>query len=168
LGKIGGQLLITALHMIENEYFIPHVQDRKGVVYANKLTREDEKISWSDSAWLTHCKIRALSPKPGAYFIDKQQNNIKIIRSSYKSGDDAYAYLEEMSSNAAHLPLRQQIDIEQYLQAPHGFVLNKMLATKCGDGGIIFPQILQRPGGKAMPVQDFILGYEIAVGEILR
>jgi methionyl-tRNA formyltransferase len=168
LAKIGGELLITSLHMIENQYFIPLVQDSKGVTYASKIIREDEKIHWTDSAWLIHCKIRSLSPKPGAYFSHTHQQDIKIIKSTYKSGDDAYSYLEEMAAYGDTLPKKQHIDIERYLQARPGLVLNKMLAIKCGDGGILFPQMLQRAGGKIIKVEDFILGYHIEVGEILN
>lgn len=168
LAKIGGELLITALHMIENQYFIPHIQDNKGITYANKIMREDEKIVWSQSAWVIHCQIRALSPKPGAYFTDGQQNNIKIISASYKSGDEAYSYLEEMNADAHKLPRKEQIDVEGYLQAPSGFVLNGLLAIKCGDGGILFPHTVQRPGGKVMSIRDFVLGYQIKAGEILH
>jgi len=49
---------------------LPRVkQSESGASYADKLTKEEAKVDWNDSAFNIDCKIRGMNPWPGAYFI---------------------------------------------------------------------------------------------------
>lgn len=76
--KIGGDLLIKTLDNIEE---LPRIkQSEEGVVYADKLTKEEGLVDWRESAFAIDCKVRGMNPWPGVYF-EHNSNVIKIIES---------------------------------------------------------------------------------------
>lgn len=76
--KIGGDLLIKTLDNI-NE--LPRIkQSEDGVMYAEKLTKEEGQVDWKESAYTIDCKVRGMNPWPGVYFVHND-NVIKIIES---------------------------------------------------------------------------------------
>lgn len=136
----GAQLLLKALEQIENGKAVYRKQSEEGVMYAKKITADEEKIDWNQSAIAVNCKIRALSPKPGAYFTYNGEI-IKIIVAEYD---------ESIMSDAAPAT-----------------VLDEMLTIACG-GGVLKPKLLQRQGRKMIYTDAFLRGFPIPKGEILN
>lgn len=69
LAQMGADLLIDTLRALEAGSIIPQPQDHALATYASPLTREDTIIRWSETAHRTWCRVRAMSPKPGAGFL---------------------------------------------------------------------------------------------------
>lgn len=82
LKNLGKDLLINTLP----EYFDNNLetisQDSKNLSYAKKITTEDRKIDFYSDVKKINNKIRAFSPKPGAWFLLGGER-IKIIECNY-------------------------------------------------------------------------------------
>jgi len=68
LASLGAQLIVQALADLFSNKLHPTPQPEVGATYANKLTREDGKIDWQQSATVLQRQIRALNPWPGCFF----------------------------------------------------------------------------------------------------
>lgn len=133
---IGADLLIKVLDNIDD--IKPVKQTDDGLVYANKLAKDEGKINWTEPAYDLDCKIRAFFPWPGSYFEYKGQN-IKILEACYE--------------NISH-------------SFEPGYVIDNQLSVACGSGVLKLIK-LQRPGKNPLLVKDFLMGSKISVGEIL-
>ena len=116
----------------------PRKQLEFGVTYADKLHKEEGKIIWNESVESIDRKIRAFAPWPGSYFEYKGEH-IKII---------------------------EAICIKKNISEAPGTVIDDQMSIAC-ESGIIKPQILQRPGKKAMPLKEMLNGFKIAKGTVL-
>ncbi len=67
LAEIGALALVEALTLMEETGLTPRPQDEAAASYAPKLTREEERLHWSQPAEAVARKIRAFDPKPGAW-----------------------------------------------------------------------------------------------------
>lgn len=67
LEEIGSKLLIETLPTILDGKSQPTPQVEEGITYAEKLTKEEAKINWDESAELINRKIRAFNPVPSAH-----------------------------------------------------------------------------------------------------
>ncbi|MFN7038919.1 MAG: methionyl-tRNA formyltransferase [Alphaproteobacteria bacterium] len=105
-------------------------QPSDGATYANKILKEEALINFQEDDILQiDRKIRALNP-PGAYF-EYNGERIKIFEAEF----------EEISHN----------------NTPSSIIDNKF--TIACKGGLLFPKTLQRPGKKAMKIEDFLRGF---------
>jgi methionyl-tRNA formyltransferase len=68
LAELGAELLIETLRALEQGAVTPQPQDHSLATYAPPITREQSFIYWQDTAQRTWCRVRAMSPKPGAGF----------------------------------------------------------------------------------------------------
>lgn len=68
LAELGAELLIETLHTLERGAVTPQPQNGSLATYAPPITREDSFIRWEDTARRTWCRVRAMSPRPGAGF----------------------------------------------------------------------------------------------------
>ena len=77
LAKMGAELLLIALAMIETGTLLPRRQDHLLATFAPRLGREDGLIRWQNDARSIVSLIRGLSPFPGAYtFLEGKQLKI--------------------------------------------------------------------------------------------
>lgn len=108
--------------------------------FCRKIKKEDAALDFHLSAQEIDRRLRAFTPWPGAYF-DHGPVRIKVGRASW-------------------LPVAAT--------AQPGTVLatGATLDVATG-GGILQIYELQRPGGRMLPVQEFLKGYRIEVGTIL-
>lgn len=65
--KIGAELLIETIQNIYNQKISATPQSTDNITYAHRWTKNDCKINFSESAHTTYNRIRACSPKPGAF-----------------------------------------------------------------------------------------------------
>lgn len=128
--NLGAELLIKTLADIDN--IIPIPQSEYGVTYAHKLTKEEGKINWHDTAYAIYCKIRGMNPWPGVYF-KYNDKMIKILEAEY---------------------LAQPHDFTP------GTIINKNLEIACGEG-ILSVKILQQEGKRALNTEEFLRGTNI-------
>ena len=68
LAQLGADLLIETLRGLEQDAISPQPQEHSLATYAPPITREDSLIRWEETAPRIWCRVRAMSPKPGAGF----------------------------------------------------------------------------------------------------
>lgn len=134
LAEKAGPLVLETLQGLADKTIMPVPQADTGVGYAKKITKEDCRIDWQQSAEKIYHQIMGLSPSPGAYFQDNDET-IKIFDASF-------------DSKAAGAP---------------GTVIDNKLGIACNPG-VLNPLILQRPGKKRMPLEELLRGFTIPAG----
>ncbi|MFK7967631.1 MAG: methionyl-tRNA formyltransferase [Rickettsiaceae bacterium] len=128
--QVGAQMLIQTLDNIDK--IKPFKQSEEGVLYAHKLSKEESKIDWNESAFVIDCKIRGMNPWPGVYF-EYQSKKIKIMEAEYINSDHKYD--------------------------PGSLLDNKtFFEVACGKG-ILRILKLQPEGKRIMNAQDYLLGF---------
>ncbi len=98
LARLGADLMVRALAALERGSLSLAPQPAAGVMYADKISKEETRIDWSKPARAVHDHIRGLSPFPGAWF-ELAGVRVKALRSTLASGsgmpgtvlDDAFA-----------------------------------------------------------------------------
>ncbi len=137
--QLGAELLVKTLDRLQAGDAIAPIKQVGEPTYAEKLCPEDELIDWYKDAKQVQCLIRALSPKPAAYFMYKKQK-IKIIAAEY-----------DLEANSAHAP---------------GTVVDDKLSIQCAKG-LLKPTLVQREGKKMIYTDAFLRGFPIEAGIIL-
>jgi methionyl-tRNA formyltransferase len=66
LAKLGAELLIETLEMMERGQLVPEPQDHDSATLAPILKKEDGIIDWSRPAAVIHARLRGFTPWPGA------------------------------------------------------------------------------------------------------
>src|SRR5438552_2512351 len=79
LAQLAPEALLEALQMLMKGNAQRTPQDNALATYAPKLTRDDGKIDWSESAEIIERKIRALNPWPGAFALDSEKSG-RVMR----------------------------------------------------------------------------------------
>ena len=73
LSQLGAKSLIKAMNNIFNGDISFQEQNHKEATYAKKISKEEAKINWNNSAKTILAKINGLNPNPGAWFKYKNQ-----------------------------------------------------------------------------------------------
>ncbi|NQY83122.1 MAG: methionyl-tRNA formyltransferase [Alphaproteobacteria bacterium] len=119
----------------------PQPQPVEGACYARMFTKSSLEIDFHQPAEAVANKIRAFTPKPGAWCRWNQKRlrlfSVKVF---------AQNTLKKVES---------------------GTILDKSLTIQTADG-MIQPKLLQLEGRKMMAISDFLLGQHIPVGTILK
>ncbi|MFK0275717.1 methionyl-tRNA formyltransferase [Ensifer sp. NPDC090286] len=137
LMQVGASLMREAMAKLEAGDLPLTVQAEEGVVYAQKISKTETRIDFARPARAVHDHIRGLSPFPGAWFeleIAGKPERIKVLNSEPASG-----------------------------AGEAGTVLDDNLTIACAEGAVRLTR-LQRAGGKALPVADFLRGTPVAPG----
>lgn len=137
LMQVGASLMREAMAKLEAGDLPLTIQAEDGVVYAQKISKTETRIDFTRPAREVHDHIRGLSPFPGAWFeleIAGKPERIKVLNSEPASGE-----------------------------AEAGTVLDDNLAIACAEGAVRLTR-LQRAGGKALGVADFLRGTPVAPG----
>ncbi len=108
-----------------------------GVTYAHKIEKAEALIDWSKSAAELDRHIRAFNPFPGAQALLRGQT-VKLWQAA---------------------PVPGQGEIGQILQ-----VDRQAIVVACGSGALAISE-LQKAGGKRLPVQQFLAGNPLQVGD---
>ena len=140
LAGLGAELMVRALHDLEQGALACWPQHDQGVAYAAKIEPGETRIDWSQPGREVHNKIRGLSPHPGAWFeveLNGKRERVKALRSTLAEG-----------------------------QGKPGTVLDDQLTIACGKGSVRLLQV-QRAGKRPMPVAEFRRGAELPVGSVL-
>jgi methionyl-tRNA formyltransferase len=138
LAAMGARLILQALEDLAAQRTTLQRQPTLGATYATKITRDDEHLDWRRAAIDLARQVRALSPRPGAWFaIDGDR--LKVLAAESGAG------------SSASVP---------------GEVLDDRLSVACGSGALRITR-LQRAGKAPMAVDDFLRGYRLPRGTVL-
>lgn len=143
LAVLAAQLAPRVLSGLADGSLTPVPQTEDGATYAAKITADDQRIDWSKPAAEVDCRIRGLSPAPGAW----------------------------CDADLGQGPLRLKLLFSELTNlrnpAPPGTLLDDQLAVACGDGRAVRLLKLQKPGGKPLDARDFLAGTPLAAGAVL-
>lgn len=131
LAKKGADDLLKTLKNLRDGKVIAKQQDNDLATFTKKITKEDEKIDFSKSAYEVSNKIRALNGLSGAYFEYKNEK-IKIFSAKI---------------------------IDENSDKKPGEIVNDKFVIQCGSAQIQ-PLLLQRPGKNPVKIEDFLRGFK--------
>ncbi|RWX76853.1 methionyl-tRNA formyltransferase [Neorhizobium lilium] len=134
---VGTHAMVEAMEKLEAGDLPLTPQPQDGAVYAAKIDKAETRIDFGKPAEAVHNHIRGLSPFPGAWFeaeINGRPERIKVLSSAVGEGS-----------------------------GEPGTVLDEALTVACGTGAVRLLR-LQRAGGKALAVSDFLRGTPIPKG----
>ena len=138
MAQRGGPLMVRALAGVAAGELADRPQPAEGVTYAAKLAPGDERIDWRRPAADLERQVRALAPRPGAWFVCAGER-IKVAAAA-------------LASPAGGDP---------------GVVLDDRLTVACGAGALGL-EILQRAGRKPLTAEEFLRGFAVPAGTRLE
>lgn len=138
--QTGAEVLIKTLRSIRDKKFNLTKQDDNLSTYAHKIKKEECEINWNSSVIEIDQKVRGLNGSIAAYFYYNEEK-IKVFA------------IETSEEN--HKPDNL------------GKIIDKAFWIGCKDGAIR-PILLQRPGKKAVSINDFLLGFKPQPGDSVR
>ena len=134
----GANLMLKCLDDIEkNKKVIATPQASEGMIYAEKIDKEEGKLNFNDSIEKIYNTIRAIGLLTGTYF-EYNGERIKILKATIQ---------------------KSLTEKEKELQNGEIIITKNALIIKCSDG-LLKPLILQREGKKALEVTEFIKGFK--------
>ncbi len=133
LAESGAEILVKTLKTIQNNNFSLTKQNGELATYAKKIEKSECEIDWNESVEKIIQKIRGLSGSIGAFF-SYNGEKIKIFSA--------------------------EIIAENSSEYNAGKILDKDFSIQCGKG-VLRPLILQRPGKKAMSLEEFLRGFNL-------
>ena len=136
LATLGGRMVVEALELAACGGLQATPQPAEGITYAHKIEKAESLIDWSQPATVLGQRVRAFDPFPGA--------------SSLLQGEAIKVWACRPAAEQAGTPTALPGTI---LQADADG-----LAVQCGRG-VLWPTLLQRAGGKRLPVADFLRGF---------
>jgi methionyl-tRNA formyltransferase len=112
-------------------------QPTEGVTYAHKIEKAEALIDWTKRAAELDRHLRAFNPFPGAQAVFAGQT-VKLWRAT---------------------PVDASGEIGQILAVDRSTIV-----VACGEGALAISE-LQKAGGKRLPVQQFLAGHPLKVGD---
>lgn len=143
LKESGASVLQETIQLIAENKAPRLAQPHEQATYASMLTRETEAIDWKQSAVTIHNLIRGLNPWPGAYCFHQD----KILKTWQTRIHDA----ESATTQPGKI----------VKVTPDGFVI------ETGQGTVEVIEV-QPASKRRMSAKDFVCGYGIVVGDILK
>ena len=135
LSVLGAELIVKAVKMIESGDYTLKKQDESLASYSKMIKKEDALISWDDNAENVVNKIRAFNPAPVAYTLFNGETfKIYSAEAVDFKGETGKAYHSEGA-----------------------------LLVACKKGAALLKTV-QKAGGKAMDIRDFLRGNDIPEG----
>lgn len=140
LMHLGAEAIVADLQRLQAEGRLNAVkQPEEGVTYAQKLSKEEARINWNESADIIERKIRAFNPVPAAW-VEYQGKPMKIWRAEVVAKQGKAGEVLSCTSDG--------------------------LLVACGENALNITE-LQPSGSKRMSIQAFAAGRMIEVGTVL-
>ena len=140
LMNLGAEAIVADLQQLKAEGRLKSVkQPEEGVTYAQKLSKEEARINWNESAAVIERKIRAFNPVPAAW-VEYQGKPMKIWRAEVVAQQGRAGEVLSCSADG--------------------------LVVACGENALKITE-LQPSGSKRMPIAAFAAGHKIEVGTVL-
>ncbi|MGG1945299.1 methionyl-tRNA formyltransferase [Trinickia sp. NRRL B-1857] len=145
LAAQGARLIVDALSRLEGTGALPAApQPDEGVTYAEKIGKDEAALDWHAGATTLARRVRAFDPFPGGVATLEDGTALKVWAADVASASGASAEPGTIVSVSAD-----------------GVVV------ACGEGALRLTQ-LQKPGGKRLPVREFLAGTALQAGQRLR
>ncbi|HWC49387.1 MAG TPA: methionyl-tRNA formyltransferase [Solirubrobacterales bacterium] len=132
LAQIGGDLLVRALDQQAEGALEFTKQGEEGVTYADKIEPADRRLDPARPAVELAAKVRALAPHVGVYLETASGERLAVKEAHEVAADVPQGTLE---------------------------VRDGALVLGCGEGALQL-DVVQPPGGKAMPADAYLRGHE--------
>lgn len=145
LAEQSAPLLLNTLDDIAAGDATATPQSQSGITYAEKITKEQCQIDWSQSADRIHNHIRGLAPYPGAWTMLGGE-----VLKVFKAGDRGLGIGDWGSNDRDGMQT--------------GVTTNDQLTIRCGDGRAIQLLEVQKPGKPRMNADVFLRGHPVATG----
>ena len=140
LMSLGAAAIVADLQQLKTEGRLKSVkQPEEGVTYAQKLSKEEARIDWSESAAVIERKIRAFNPVPAAW-VEYQGKPMKIWRAEVVAQQGRAGEVLSCSSDG--------------------------LIVACGANALKITE-LQPSGSKRMNIAAFAAGHTVEAGTVL-
>ena len=140
LMSLGAAAIVADLQQLKTEGRLKSVkQPEEGVTYAQKLSKEEARINWSESAAVIERKIRAFNPVPAAW-VEYQGKPMKIWRAEVVAQQGRAGEVLSCSSDG--------------------------LIVACGANALKITE-LQPSGSKRMNIAAFAAGHTVEAGTVL-
>ncbi len=141
LANLGADLVVQALDLAASGRLNPKRQPEEGVTYAHKIDKSEAAIDWSQDAARIVRRVRAFNPFPAATTTINGEV-LKIWGATASTGSPS-------------------ADFGQIVAVAHEFIAVAAMNS------IVNITELQRPGGKRLPVAEFLRGHPLHVGQVL-
>jgi methionyl-tRNA formyltransferase len=152
LGVLASRAIADALGAIAAKTIEWTEQDKSLVTVAPKLEKSDSILDFRESARALACRVHALSPKPGGTL------------TLASDADDGFANVDLKISRADIMPFASTEDSDISVRPTPGFVgqptPERPFRIATADGWLL-PLVVQRAGGNALPVEDFLRGFSM-------
>jgi methionyl-tRNA formyltransferase len=132
LAELGGDLLVRALDLQAEGALEFAEQDEDGVTYAEKIESAERRLDPARPAVELAARVRALTPHIGTY-LETAEGERLGVREAHSVEADVRAGMLEARDGA--------------------------LLLGCGEGALRL-DVIQPPGGKAMPADAYLRGHE--------
>jgi len=140
LMNLGAAAIVADLQQLKTEGRLKSVkQPEEGVTYAQKLSKEEARIDWNESAAVIERKIRAFNPVPAAW-VEYQGKPMKIWRAEVVAQQGRVGEVLSCSSDG--------------------------LIVACGANALKITE-LQPSGSKRMDIAAFAAGHTVEAGTVL-
>jgi methionyl-tRNA formyltransferase len=145
VAELGATMVVAVLEQVAAGTLQPIPQPAEGVTYAHKIEKLEAAIDWMQDAATIVRRVRAFNPFPGA--------------STTLNGEVIKVWAADVTPDAAQLTDRNgATDFGSIVAvAPVGIAVAAM-------NSIVTLTELQRPGGKRLPVADFLHGFVLEPG----
>lgn len=140
LAALGGRMVVEALELAACGALHPVAQPEAGVTYASKIEKAESTVDWTAPAAAIAQKVRAFDPFPAA--------------SSVLAGETLKLWRCEIDSALCPPDVHSGTILS---------VTEAGVAVACGEGVLRLTE-LQRPGGKRLPVAEFLRGFTLTPG----
>jgi methionyl-tRNA formyltransferase len=139
LAETGALLLAEVLDALAADEVRRTPQDEAAVTRAPKLTADDGRIRWEHDAVEVDRRVRAVTPRPGAFALLEDGERLRIL------------------AGEPHPAPRGWLPGEVMAADEHGVLV------ACGRGAWLVTR-LQRPGGRPLDAADFLRGFALPEG----
>ncbi|WP_395822572.1 methionyl-tRNA formyltransferase [Collimonas sp.] len=141
MAKLGGDMIVEALHRLEQNNLPATPQPGQGITYAAKISKEEAALDFTLPAEVLERKIRAFNPFPAAA-ATFAGTTLKLWQAQVVATHDAQ-----------HKP---------------GSIISadpqEGLIVACGSGALHITE-LQKPGGKRLPAAEFLRAFPMQGGQ---
>lgn len=145
--EAGCESLIHALEGIQSGTILGTRQDDSLSNYAPKISKDDARIDWTQSAEEIDCLIRAFNPFPVTH-TQLDDKTIRIWQAHPLPDSQASSILTDADTDISGVKPGTIVKSE-----------SQGIIVACGKGHLVISQ-MQLPGKKALPVSTILNGYQ--------
>ncbi len=150
MADLGGKLIVLALDQAAAGRLKPVAQPPTGVTYAHKIEKHEAAINWHLDAQTIVRRVRAFNPFPVATL--RVNGEVVRVWSARVATERVADGMPDRAGNPEHGTILA--------------VAHEGIAVLAMNSIVILTE-LQRPGGKRLPVADFLRGFPLQVGQVL-